>query len=215
MNHVCKFATAAILAGCSGQTDDFVLSENEVPSEQSTSPQPSYGAVTEEAFVPQTYDEANAEFQRRFATPLSEQERAIVEDALIKRGADLSRVTFSGRMIVDNDTYTSADSILARPNDVIEKGTTILGNWLSPIDGINHTAPFSRMNGLNFETHRPYFGYLGRLAVVVPSTLVRDIVQLAVNDVIGAADDCISSSSIRVILKSDWDALQQGQREYV
>lgn len=64
-------------------------------------------------------------------------------------------------------------------------------------------------NPTNYQWKRPYFGYGNKIKIVVPNVTVLNMMKPAADAIKNAADDCIASTSMDVILKSEWDALQQ------
>jgi hypothetical protein len=196
-----RFGLVAALAACSGETDQSTLLEPMEASELAT-PDP-VSPANSDGFVPRTADEMEAEFLQRTASQLSEQERAIVEAALIARGTELSQARIVGRMIAKDDAYESADDILDMARASVEKGL------------VSHEAEndYARLNGTVFEMRKPYFGRY-HIKIVVPNTTIQALMNQAVDAIENAADDCITSSTFSVMLQSDWDALQVGQADY-
>ena len=209
-----RFGLVAALAACSGEPDQSLLLDPTTTSDQADSTQRDVSAADEDTFFARTVEEAEAEFQKSFASPLSEEELSIVENALVARGVDVTRTKIVGRVIVRDDTYESADDLLDAARVVVEKG--VVAGEPSEYDYARMINPLTGMpadSGI-FETRRPYFGRYNNIKIIVPNNTVRNIMQQAADAVENAADDCITSSIFSVMLQSDWDALGIGQADY-
>ena len=196
--------------------DDVVLLE--APGELSPRT-PAHGEITQGVYVPQTYDESFDAYHARFDEPLSDREQAHLDELRASSGKDVKWVQ-AGRMIIEDDVYRSVDDVLTDAHDAvqatgtIEKGSTWRLNVTNPRNDTS-IPPFTRLtsDGI-FEARKPWFGMNNQVKIIVPNALVRDIMQLAVNEVVAAADDCITSGTLSVILRSDWDALGVAQAPY-
>lgn len=174
-----------------------------------------YGEVFSEAYEPRTYEAMVDEVQQAFTAPLTAGEEATIDDILSRAEGDFSMFRSAGRVLTDDDTFFRVDPILGTGVADVEKGRT-LAPGATPVSMQTgaQTPDYARMdpsNPADFQWKRPYFGLSG-LKIIVPSAAVRDIVQLAVDQVANASgSDCIGSSSIDVILPSEWNALGQQQ----
>ena len=215
------------LTACAGATDDSTT-VNETPSTETTasdsahatdeaSSSPEYGETFEGEYVPHTYDEIVSRFAQSFKARLSDAEAAAVEEGLQQTDRD-SRLVVQGRVLADEDAFLSIDTILGDVVRSVDKGRTLSGIIKHPVYGTDlMSTQYARMdpaNPQNFQFKRPYFGYNQVVKVVVPNTFVRDIVQAAVDKLKAAADDCFTSGSIDVILKSTWDGYLSQQQYY-
>ena len=215
------------LAACAGATDDSTTL-NETPSLETpvhegasaadtASSSHEYGETFEGEYVPHTYDELVSRFAQAFKAKLSDAEAAAREDGLRQTDRD-SHLLVQGRVLVDEDAFLNVDAILGDVVRRVDKGRTLSGVIEHPVYGEDlMSTQYARMdpaNPANFQFKRPYFGYNQVVKVVVPNTFVRDIMLAAVDKLETAADDCITSASIDVVLQSTWDGYGSQQQYY-
>jgi hypothetical protein len=221
----CSVASLLVMTACAGGADETTTIDDTSPLESTpeqaapggaaADPAQEYGEIFEGQYVPQTYDDVVARFHAAFKAELSESEVRTVTESLRQAGED-NRLSVRGRVLVDDDAFLNVDSPLGGVVRDVEKGRTLSGSVPHPIYDVTSTV-YARMDPANpadFQFKKPYFGINQKLRVVVPNNTVRDIMQAAINKLTAAADDCISSTSMDVMLKSAWDALGQSQANY-
>jgi hypothetical protein len=154
------------------------------------------------------------ELQSQAQALLSTEERSLIEQRLLAEGIPLSELTFAGRLILWNDVYLDADSILP----VVEKGRT-----LTHVDASFAPVLYSRTLDANNNSCTQgtircmYQFWLPQVANVwvLPNnspSFLKPLFQNALNAISAAANNCIAGDqSGAVLTQQEWAQIGSGQ----
>jgi hypothetical protein len=150
--------------------------------------------------------------------PLAEEEREAIETYLWAQGTNLDALTFSGRLIAQDDVLIEADRILAALGRPGEK-SSLSEDGVSPNDfvrcGSGNPHPLGRVcpGGITPQFWRPNTDQ--NYVVVVPDgaalNFLKDMFITATAELENITGDCLNSDDFSVMTNTQWEALGVGR----